>query len=96
MAAIVGTAISAVYLVPVFGELALESHLAEDVIAVLSVGVSILLMVLTNTEHPPAVGTALGLVVGGWDPSGVLFVLVGATVLTLAHTLLKSRMINLV
>ena len=66
VAAIVGTALSLLYFMPVFGEMALRSHLAIDVIAVLSVGLSILLMVLTNTEHAPAAGTALGLVVGGW------------------------------
>ena len=95
MAAIVGTAISTVYLVPVFGELTLESHLAEDITAVSSVGFRILLMLLTSTEHQQATGAAIGLVVGGWDPPAILFALVGATVLSLAHTLLKSRMVNL-
>ncbi len=77
MAAIVGTAISTVHLDPMFGELTLESHLAEDIIAVSSVGISILLMLLTSTEHQQAAGAALGLVVGGWDPSAILFALVG-------------------
>ena len=53
VALIVGTAFSLLYLVPGFGEHISGSHFATDVVAVLSVGLSILLMVLTNTEHPP-------------------------------------------
>ena len=77
------------------GELVHGSHLAGDLIAVASVGLSILFMVLTRTEHAPAAGTALGLVVGGWAPSAVLFVLLGAVMLSTAHTLLRSRLVNL-
>jgi CBS-domain-containing membrane protein len=69
--------------------------LAIDVIAVLSVGLSILLMVLTNTEHAPAAGTALGLVVGGWAPSAILFVLLGAVILSAVHMLLRPHLTNL-
>ena len=50
---------------------------------------------LTNTEHPPAGGTALGLGVFGWDPSAVLFVLLGAIALSIIHRLLRSRLQNL-
>ncbi len=50
---------------------------------------------LTNTEHPPAAGTALGLGVIGWDPSAVLFVLLGAIALSIIHRLLRSRLKNL-
>ena len=52
-------------------------------------------MVLTDTEHPPAAGTALGLVVGGWSPSSVMFVLLGAVLLSVVHMLLRSRLTNL-
>ena len=95
VAAIVGAALSLLYFMPVFGEMALRSHLAIDVIAVLSVGLSILLMVLTNTEHAPAAGTALGLVVGGWAPSAILFVLLGAVILSAVHMLLRPHLTNL-
>ena len=36
-----------------------------DVMAALSVGLSILIMVSTDTAHPPAAGTVLGLVIYG-------------------------------
>ena len=95
VALIVGTAFSLLYLMPGFGEHIVGSHFAADVIAVFSVGLSILLMVLTNTEHPPAAGTALGLVIGGWAPSAVLFVLLGALILSAVHRLLRPHLTNL-
>ena len=95
VAIIVATTLDTVYLTPVLGELAHESHLAGDVLAVASVGFSILIMVLTRTEHPPAAGTALGLIVAGWDPTSALFVLLGAVMLSAAHFFLRSRLVNL-
>ena len=73
----------------------MTSNLGRDLVAVVAVGFSILLMVLTNTEHPPAAGTALGLGVAGWDPSAILFVLLGAIALSIIHRLLRSRLQNL-
>ena len=92
---IVGAAFSTLYLIPGFGELAEGSRFARDLMAVMSVGLSTLIMVLTNTEHAPAAGTALGLVVHGWEPSAALFVLIGAITLTAVHTLLRPRLTNL-
>ena len=95
VAVLVGAVVSLLYLVPGWGEMAMTSNLARDLMAVVSVGLSILLMVLTNTEHPPAAGTALGLGVAGWDPSAILFVLLGAIALSIIHKLLRSRLQNL-
>ena len=71
VAVVVGGVLSLVYLVPEWGELVTTSNLVRDLIAVLSVGLSALLMVLTDTEHPPAAGTALGL--GGRGLSPVVY-----------------------
>lgn len=92
---IVGAAFSALYLIPGFGEIAEGTPFARNLMAVLSVGLSTLIMVLTNTEHAPAAGTALGLVVHGWEPSAALFVLIGAIMLAVVHTLLRPRLTNL-
>ncbi len=35
-------------------------------------------MVITNTEHPPAAATALGIVTGGWANGIVIFILLSA------------------
>jgi CBS-domain-containing membrane protein len=61
----------------------------------LSVGCASLLMVSTNTEHPPAAGVALGLVLQPWDYETVLYVLGCVCFLSLARYLLKRFMIDL-
>ena len=72
-----------------------ESSYFVDIMAALSVGLSILLMVSTNTEHPPAAGTALGLVIHGWSVPAVIFVLVSVLVLSIIRIVLRHKMVNL-
>jgi CBS-domain-containing membrane protein len=63
--------------------------------AALSVGASMFVMAATNTEHPPAAGTALGLVFRGFDWHILLFVVFSVTVLVLTHVILRSKLKNL-
>jgi len=65
------------------------------VFGALAVGTSIFLMVLLNTEHPPAAGVALGLVLGHCDVMTMLVVAVGILGLTAAKTAMKPYLINL-
>ena len=92
---VIGTAFSLVYLLPVWGDPASTSNIGRDIIAVLTVGISILIMVVTDTEHPPAAGTALGLVITDWTVATVLFVILGALILSTIHMLLRPRLQNL-
>jgi CBS-domain-containing membrane protein len=69
--------------------------LVPSVAAALAVGLSILIMVATNTEHPPAAGVALGIVIDPWQWSAIAFVLVGALGLSVIRAILKPKMINL-
>jgi CBS-domain-containing membrane protein len=55
----------------------------------LSVGLSIFFMVITNTEHPPAAGTALAITIQGWSYSTLLVILTTIFLLSLAKYLLK-------
>ena len=73
---------------------ALEPSTVRDVVAGFAVGVSILAMVLTDTEHPPAAGTALALVLG-WSWSSVAFILASALIFTAMRLALRPRMVNL-
>jgi CBS-domain-containing membrane protein len=75
------------------GVLPLGSVFAVGAIAV---GLVTLLMVTTNTEHPPAAGMALGLVLQPWDYRTVLYVLGCVCFLCLARHALKRFMIDLV
>ncbi len=66
-----------------------------DIAAALSVGVGIFFMVVTNTEHPPAAGTSLGLVIHGFEWTSVVFILSSAILLSIIRLILRNRMINL-
>ena len=72
-----------------------SSRAALDVMAALAVGLSILVMVATDTEHPPAAGTVLGLVIHGWSLSSVAFILSSVLILSTVRALLGRRLVNL-
>ena len=80
---------------PVVESVAAGSQIAPAILAALAVGLGILLMVATNTEHPPAAGVALGLVIDPWQWSAIAFVVVSALALTAIHASLRPKMINL-
>ena len=65
-------------------------------ISALSVGLSIFLMTITNTEHPPAASTALGIVAHEWSSQVVIFVLLCTICLAIIGRLLRRRLKDLV
>ena len=62
-----------------------SSSLTSIIIYSLAVGISILLMVALDFEHPPAAGTALGISMTGFSPGVLVAVLTSSIVLALAH-----------
>ncbi|MBS3764239.1 MAG: HPP family protein [Planctomycetes bacterium] len=60
-----------------------------------AVGLSLFLMVVTDTEHPPASGTALGVAMQGVKAKTTLVVVVGAILLALVHHLLRGYLRDL-
>jgi len=62
----------------------------------LAVGLSMVLMVALDFEHPPASGTALGIAITGFSPQLMLTVLTGSIVLSIAHVFLKKHIKDLV
>lgn len=56
----------------------LPDYVLDVIFGGLAVGLAMFIMVLTNTEHPPAAGLALGLVINSWDfyTLGTIMVLV--------------------
>lgn len=52
-------------------------------------------MAVTNTEHPPAAGTTLGIVAYAWSHQIVIFVLVGAISLAVVRRLLRGYLKDL-
>ena len=62
----------------------------------LAVGLSLFLMTITNTEHPPAAGTALGIVAHVWSYQVVIFILLSAVGLAIVRRFLKGYLRDLV
>ena len=65
------------------------------VYAAMAVGVAILIMVLTDTEHPPAAGAALGLVLNSWSYQTLIFMLAAVLSLALLRSVLRRYMVDL-
>jgi CBS-domain-containing membrane protein len=61
-----------------------------------AVGVALFLMAITETEHPPAASTALGVAVSGISFDMVIAVLLSTILLSLIHMLFKKQLKNLV
>ncbi len=61
----------------------------------IAVGMAIFLMSITSTEHAPASGVALGLVINTWDYRTILFILGAITFLTVIGQLLKPYLLDL-
>ncbi len=72
------------------------SHVAvETFFAALAAGLTIFGMVVTQSEHPPAAGLALGFVINGCDLRTIVVVMLGITSLTAIKTLAKPLLIDL-
>ena len=61
----------------------------------LAIGLAMFLMVVTNTEHPPAASLALGLVLGQWQLLTLGIAMVEIVMLCILKKLLKPLLINL-
>ena len=90
-----GSLIAVVMALPALSPALEDSRLLFDSLAALTVGLSIAVMVVTDAEHPPAAGAALGLVVQGWTLSSVGVILIGAVTLSLIRVALRPRLVNL-
>ena len=79
----------------VSGDANAASNLQIDIFGAAAVGLSVLVMATTNTEHPPAAGTAFGIIVGGFSFTFIAFILTAAVILSLVRALLRDRLQNL-
>ena len=60
-----------------------------------AVGLSIFTMVVTDTEHPPASGTALGVAITGMHPNVLVTVILSVVLLSLIHHFFKPYLRDL-
>jgi CBS-domain-containing membrane protein len=71
-------------------------HEAEFIFfAGLGVGISIFLMAITNTEHPPGAALALSLVLSPWNIATLALICVSVMLLVVVRVLLGKWLINL-
>ena len=63
--------------------------------AAIATGLAMFLMVVTDTEHPPAAAVALGFVLNSWDLRAIVVVLIGVTCISMLKETYKHRMMNL-
>ena len=64
----------------------------EDAVTNAAVGVAMLLMGLTDTEHPPAAGTALGFAIVDFSVELVAVLLVSVVFMVVAQQLVLARL----
>jgi CBS-domain-containing membrane protein len=71
-------------------------HFPDALTYSIAVGLSILIMVVTDTEHPPAAGTALGVAITGFSIEVFFSLLISVVVLSIIHRFFKAHLKDLV
>jgi CBS-domain-containing membrane protein len=69
---------------------------ATIALAAFSVAMSIFVMVITDTEHAPATGLALGFVLNPWNMVTIVLILFSISFMATSKRLLKGWMIDLI
>lgn len=72
-----------------------HSTIAFSFLCALAVGLTIFIMVVTDTEHAPAAGTALGVAIKGFSLNVTIAVLASVVILSLIRHLFKHRLKDL-
>ncbi len=70
------------------GNAVIPGNLLFAFFCALAIGLTIFVMAITNTEHPPSAGIALGIVIEGFEPLSVIVIIVGIILLAVIKTLL--------
>ncbi|MFO7973270.1 MAG: HPP family protein [Candidatus Hydrogenedentota bacterium] len=92
---VVGVACYYISQLAVLENVPLFQESGPELFGALAVGISIFGMVITNLEHPPAAGVALGLALNVSMPRTLIVIIVGIVGLTLGKMLLKPLLIDL-
>jgi len=72
-----------------------SSFLSSIIVFSFAVGLSIFVMVVTDTEHPPASGTALGVATTAFSLNATVAVVTSAIILSLIHHFFKPHLKDL-
>ena len=77
------------------GTLMVPGNFAFAFTCALAIGLTIFVMSITNTEHPPSAGIALGIVIEGFEPLSVVVIIGGIILLASIKSLLMPVLKNL-
>jgi CBS-domain-containing membrane protein len=73
-----------------------HSSYTGDVIAYSgAVGTAFIIMSITETDHPPAAGTALSITFSGIDVKAIIYLMISIVILTILHYSLKKHLKDL-
>jgi len=78
------------------GEFIAQNQFFSDLALATSVGLVILIMAVTNTEHPPAAATVFGMAIQTIDPLRTAVFIAAIILLALIHYIFKSRLQDLI
>lgn len=96
---LVGMAVGILYyyatLLPAYFSIPVSQSTVLIVFSAMAVGSAIFLMVITNTEHSPAAGMSLGLVLNQWDHKTLLFIFFAVIAMAVLRKLLQPYMVDL-
>ncbi len=67
----------------------------EIICAAIALGLAFFIMVITDTEHPPAAALALGFVLNEWDLFALVVVMSGIVMITVIKEGTKEKLIDL-
>jgi len=70
-------------------------HVVEICCAAFAMGMAFLIMVVTETEHPPAAALAIGFVLNDWDLYSLIVVLAGIVLVTTIKEVIKPQLRDL-
>jgi CBS-domain-containing membrane protein len=70
-------------------------HILAIAFAAAATGGAMFMMTITDTEHPPAAGLALGFAVNEWDILTVAVVFIGVSRISLTKEVFKARLKHL-
>lgn len=90
-----GIICSFLYSLDISKMLSITDYQANISLAAFAVGLSIFVMISTDTEHPPASGLALGLVINEWDFLTVVLLIVLILSLTVIKKMLSPFLVDL-
>jgi CBS-domain-containing membrane protein len=73
----------------------LDGHLVRILAGAVATGLAMFVMVVTDTEHPPAAALALGFVLNEWNLITIFAVMSGITIIVLIKEALRGRLVDL-